>query len=183
MLSCRNFMVSSLTHRFLIRFESILCVVSGNVPLSCNCIIFPAPLLKRLYFLHLYFCLLCCRLVDHKCLGLFLGCFLFRPDKPYEWGGWAAILALTQAAHGSLTVAIANWSPDSHWALALVLLVPVLLSSKVRVSVLWKKNTWSQLEPNSQAFFSSNLGPNPFLSRVVTAMKQKISLAHTWLWS
>lgn len=115
MFSYRNFMVSSLflfvsslTHRLLIHFELILSVVSGNVPLSCSCIIFPAPLLKRLYFLHLYFCFLCCRLVDHKCLGLFLGCILFRPDKAYEWGGRAAILALTQAAHGSLTVAIAN---------------------------------------------------------------------------
>ena len=92
MFLCRNFMVSSLTHGFLIHFELILYVVSGNVPLSFRYIIFPAPLLKWLYLLHLYFCLLCCRLVDHKCLGLFLGSILFRPDKAYDWIGCASTI-------------------------------------------------------------------------------------------
>ena len=96
MFSCRNLIVSSLTHRCLIHFELILYAVSGNVPRSCSCIIFLAPLFKRLYFLHLYFCLLCCRLVDHKCLGLFLssirlglflGSILFRPAEAYERSG------------------------------------------------------------------------------------------------
>ena len=33
-------------------------------------------LLKRLFFSIVYSCLLCCRLINHKCVGLFLG-FLF----------------------------------------------------------------------------------------------------------
>ena len=39
-----------------------------------------------------------------------------------------------------------------------------------------KEGHMEPARPNSQAFCSSNLGPSPNLSRVVTAIKQKISL-------
>ena len=113
MFSCRNFIVSSLTHRCLIHFELISYAVSGNVPLSCSCIIFLAPLFKRLYFLHLYFCLLCCRLVDHKCLGLFLGSILFRPDEACERSGGQP-LGLLHRQHMGLCLWPYQTEPLTH---------------------------------------------------------------------
>ena len=75
------FIVSSLTFRSLIHFEFIFVY---GVKECSNFILLHAVvqfsqhhLMKRLSFL-VYSCLLCCRLIDHRCEGLFLG-FLTCP--------------------------------------------------------------------------------------------------------
>ena len=74
MFSSESFMVSSFTFRSLIHLEFIVVYgmgkCSGFILLHVSCPIFPAPLI----FSIVYFCLLCCRLITHISLGLFLGC-------------------------------------------------------------------------------------------------------------
>ena len=67
MFSSRSFMVSGLTFRCLIHFKFIFVYGVGE----CG----PVPSTtywRDCLFSTLYSCLLCCRLIDHKCLGLFL---------------------------------------------------------------------------------------------------------------
>ena len=77
MFSSRSFIVSGLTFRSLIYFEFIfVCGVRkcSNFILLLIAVQFSQHhLLKTLSFLIVYSCLLCHRLMDHKCLGLFLG--------------------------------------------------------------------------------------------------------------
>ena len=78
MFSFRNFMVSSLTFRSLIHLEFIfVCGVrecSNFILLHVAVWFSQHHLLKRLLFFSIvYFCLLCCRLIDNKYMGLFLG--------------------------------------------------------------------------------------------------------------
>ena len=80
----RIFMVFSLTFRSLIHFEFIF--VYGvrecyNFILLHVAVQFSQQhLLKRLSFPSNYFCLLCHTLIDHKCVGLFLGSLLCSID-------------------------------------------------------------------------------------------------------
>ena len=83
MSSSRNFMVSDLTFKYLTHFEFIF--ISGVRKPSCLILLHEAVqfsqyyLLKRLFFLILYSCLLCHRLVDHiRSIGLF--CVLYSID-------------------------------------------------------------------------------------------------------
>ena len=74
-------MVSGLIFRLLIYFEFIFVydVRKGSnhiishvaVPFSQH------HLLKRLSFSIVYSCLLCCRVIDHKCMGFFLGLLFY----------------------------------------------------------------------------------------------------------
>ena len=78
MFSSKNFIISSLTFRSSIYFEFIF--MYGVTECSISILLHVAVqfsqdhLLKRLYIV--YSCLLCHRLIDHRCMGLFLG-FLF----------------------------------------------------------------------------------------------------------
>ena len=78
MFSLKSFIVSGLTFRSLIHFEFILCMVLECVQFhsfTCGCSIFPASVIKETLFspLYIFFLLCCCRLVDHRCVALFLG--------------------------------------------------------------------------------------------------------------
>ena len=77
MFSSRSFMVSSLTFRSLIHCDFILYMVLENVLISFFYIwlsSFPRTTCWRdCLFSIVYSCLLCRRLIDHKCVGLFLG--------------------------------------------------------------------------------------------------------------
>ena len=77
----RSFMISGLTFKSFIHFEFIFAHGMGK---CCNFIglhvavqLSQHHLLKTLFFCPLYiFLLICHRLLDHKCVGLFLGCFV-----------------------------------------------------------------------------------------------------------
>ena len=75
-LSSRSYVVSCLMFKSLSRFEFIFVhgvrVCFNFIDLWCNCPIFPAPFAKDTFPI-LYSCLLCRRLIDHRCVGLFLG--------------------------------------------------------------------------------------------------------------
>ena len=77
MFSSRSFEVSDFTFRSLILFEFIFIYTvrkCSNLILLYVAVQFSwHHLSKRLFFLFVYSCLLCCRLIDHRCLGLFLG--------------------------------------------------------------------------------------------------------------
>ena len=78
MFSSRSFIVSVFTSRSLIHFEfTFVCSVSEyyNFILVYVAVQFSQHhLLKRLFFFSIVFsCLLCYRLIDHRCMGLFLG--------------------------------------------------------------------------------------------------------------
>ena len=77
MFSSKSFIVSSLTFRSLIHFEFIFVYhvreCSNFILLHVAAQFFQSQLLKKLSFLYVYSCLLCHRLIDHKCVGLFLG--------------------------------------------------------------------------------------------------------------
>ena len=85
MLSSLSFILSSLMFRSLIHFEFIFLWMLENALISFFFFLnlaakfFHQNLLKRLSFLHYKSCLLCCRLIDHGCTGLFLDfppCFM-----------------------------------------------------------------------------------------------------------
>ena len=74
----QKFYIFNLTHRSWIHFEFV-CIYSvrwySNFILLYTAVQFSQHyLLERLFFLHciLFSCLLCCRLTDHRCIGLFL---------------------------------------------------------------------------------------------------------------
>ena len=75
--SSKSLIVFDLTFRSLIYFEFIfLCSVREY----CNFILllvvvhfFPAPLIEETAFSIVYSCFFCCRLIDHRCVGLYLG--------------------------------------------------------------------------------------------------------------
>ena len=75
---CRSFTVSSLTFRSLSHFEFIFVYTvrecSDIIFLHIFLIhsVFPATLIEEIVFI-VYSCLLSHRLIDHKCIGLFLG--------------------------------------------------------------------------------------------------------------
>ena len=74
-LSVRSFTVSCLMRKSLSHFEFLFCMVWGRVLTSWTYIQmsdFPTHLLKRLFPI-LYSCLLCGRLIDCRCVSLFLG--------------------------------------------------------------------------------------------------------------
>ena len=48
---------------------------------TCSCPVFPAPLIEETVFLSEYFCLHCCRLINHRCVGLFWGSLLYSIDQ------------------------------------------------------------------------------------------------------
>ena len=76
MFSFKSFMVSIPTFRWLIHFELIFVYGAKNVLKSFFLLIavqFSKHLLKRLSFLYLYSCLIYLRLIDYKCMDLFLG--------------------------------------------------------------------------------------------------------------
>ena len=82
MFSFRSFIVSGLTFRSLIHFE--FTFVYGVRECSDFILLHVAVqfsqhhLLKRLSFFSIvYSCLLCHRLIDHKCMGLFLSSIFF----------------------------------------------------------------------------------------------------------
>ena len=92
--SLRVFIVSGLTFRSLIHFEfTFVCDVSECskfILLHVAVLFSQHSLLKRLSCLHLYSCLLCQRLGDHRCMGFslfFLPCYidlvLFFAPVPY----------------------------------------------------------------------------------------------------
>ena len=101
MFSSRNFMVSSLTFRSLNHFEFIFVYdvmeCSHLIVLHVADQFYQHHLLKRLSFLHctVYY-LLCCRLIYHRCMGLFLGsvfcstdlCVCFCADTMLFWLLW-----------------------------------------------------------------------------------------------
>ena len=73
--------MSGLTFRPLTHFELILCILLKNVLISFffflaySCLVFPAPFVKETVLPPLFHCLvfpLCHRLIDHRCMGLFL---------------------------------------------------------------------------------------------------------------
>ena len=70
----RSFMVSNLTFRPLIQFELIFVY---DVRKCSNLLLHVALQFSQHHFLKtfslIYSCLLYCRLIDHKCVGLFLG--------------------------------------------------------------------------------------------------------------
>ena len=77
-ISSRNFMVSSLRLRSLIHFEFIFVhgvrKCSNFILLHESVQFFPSTTYWRDCFSStVYSCLLCHKLVDHKCVGLFLG--------------------------------------------------------------------------------------------------------------
>ena len=84
MFSFRSSMVSSLTFRSLIYFEFIFvhCMkICANFILLCVAVQFSSVNYWRdhLFFFIVYSCFLCCRIIDYKGTGLFLGslvCFI-----------------------------------------------------------------------------------------------------------
>ena len=78
MFSSKGFIVSSLTFRLLINFEFIF--VFCNIffqfhSFIYSCPVFPALLIEEMFFFSfVYSYFLCCILIDHKCVGLFLYC-------------------------------------------------------------------------------------------------------------
>ena len=77
MFSSTSFIVSVLTFRYLIHSEFIFVYdvrkCSSLILLHVVDQFSQHHLLKRLSFLHCVFCILCCRLIGHKCVGsLFL---------------------------------------------------------------------------------------------------------------
>ena len=77
MFSSRSLMVSCFTFKSLSHFEFIFVrgvrVFPSFTDLHAAVWFSQHHLLKRLFFSILYSCLLCQRLIDHRCLGLFLG--------------------------------------------------------------------------------------------------------------
>ena len=80
MFSSGSFMVSSLTFRSLIYFEFIFVYAvreCSHFIFMCSYSLFPAPLTEDFLFFCLcsivYSFFLSHRLIDHKCMGLFLG--------------------------------------------------------------------------------------------------------------
>ena len=77
MVSSKSFVVSGLTFRSLIHFEFIFVhgvrECSNFILLHVAVQFYQYHLLKRLSFLHCISCLLCHRLVGHRCMGLPLG--------------------------------------------------------------------------------------------------------------
>ena len=84
--SSRSFMMSCLIFKYLSHFEFILCMVWGCVLTSLVCMWltnFSNTTCWRHYlFSIVYSCLLCHRLIDHRCRGLFLDS-LFCSIDPY----------------------------------------------------------------------------------------------------
>ena len=72
----RVFILSSLTFRSLVHFECIFCIwyMFCFHSFQCSSPVFLAPLIEETVFSSVvYSCLFCHRLIDHKCVGLFLG--------------------------------------------------------------------------------------------------------------
>ena len=76
MFSSRSFIVSGIMFRSLIQFEVIFFMVLENVKISffyMQLSSFPSTT----YFFIVYSCLICNRLLNHRCLCLFLGFLSF----------------------------------------------------------------------------------------------------------
>jgi len=74
MFFSRSFMVYGLTFRSLIHFEFIFIYDRKFHSFTCNCPFFPAPLTEETpFFSFVYSCHHCCRLINHRWVGLFLG--------------------------------------------------------------------------------------------------------------
>ena len=79
MFSSKSFIVSSLTFKSLIHFAFIYLFLVWCQRMfqfhsfTCSCIVFPALFIEETVFIIVYSCLLCCRLIDYRCVGLFLG--------------------------------------------------------------------------------------------------------------
>ena len=83
MLFSRSFIVSGFPFRSLIHFEFIFVyavIECSSFSFTCSCPIFPAPLIVH-YFYIVYSCPLCHRLIDHRCMSLFLGCLSYSIDR------------------------------------------------------------------------------------------------------
>ena len=98
--SSRSFMVSCLVLKFFSCFESIFVhgmrVCSSLIDLHVAVQFFKHHLLKRIYFSHFIFLRLCQRLIDPRCLDLFLGS-LFCTIDPYVYFYTSTIVLITVA--------------------------------------------------------------------------------------
>ena len=95
----RVFMVSSVTLRPFI-YSEFFCIWCEKVLSYCftwSCPVFLTPFIEEPLFAIAYFCLLCCRLIDHMCVGFFLGFLFFSV---------AVCLFLCQYQIVSITVAL-----------------------------------------------------------------------------
>ena len=102
------------------------CMVWGCIltSLMCNsCPIFPTPTVEETVFSSLYFCW---RLIDHRCLGLFLGCIFCSLD-PYVWFCastmlfWLLKLYNIVQSLGGLCILLCSFSSGLLWQLGLLL--------------------------------------------------------------
>ena len=79
-LPSRNFTVSGLTFRSLIHFEFIFVYgvrkCSNFMLLNVAVQFYPSPLIEEIFSI-VYSCLLCHRLIDHKCMCSFLGSLFY----------------------------------------------------------------------------------------------------------
>ena len=84
MLSSRSFIVSGLTFRYLIHFEfifvygmreSLTSLIYIHLSSFCN-----TTYWRDYLFSIVYSCLFWWRLIDHRCMGLFLGCLFCSID-------------------------------------------------------------------------------------------------------
>ena len=86
LFSSRIFVMSSLTFRSLIHFEHILCIVLEYALIaffSMKLFSFPNTIYWRdCLFSTIYYCLLCHRLIDYRCIDLFLDCISYSTE-PY----------------------------------------------------------------------------------------------------
>ena len=81
MFSSRSFMVSGITFKSLIHFELISLYNVKTVILfysfACGCPVFPTSLIKETVLFTVYSGCICCKLIEHICIDLFLGSLLF----------------------------------------------------------------------------------------------------------
>ena len=82
-LSFKSFIVFSFTYKSLFHFKFIfVCHVKEchSFIFICSCPVFPVPFIEETVLSrNVYACLLCHRLIDHRCMSLFLGfpsCFI-----------------------------------------------------------------------------------------------------------
>ena len=107
MFSSRSLMVSCLTFNSLCHFAFFLCMLWGCVPVSLIYVWLPSfpstTCWKECLFPILYSCLLCRRLINHRCLNLFLGslfCYIglyicFGTSTTLSWWLWLCNISLS----------------------------------------------------------------------------------------
>ena len=125
--SSRSLMVSYLLLKSLSHFAFIFVrgvrVCPSVIDLQAAIQFSQHYLLKTLSFLQLYSCLLCWRLLDHRCLGLFLGS-LFCSIGPYICFG------------ASTTLSWLLWLCNIAWSLGELCLLLILLFLRIALAIL-----------------------------------------------